>query len=347
MTVFQRDAAEQHDDIDGIPSPAETDLVVGHEEPRAELAAAARSGRLHHAWLLQGPRGIGKASVAFHFARRLIGAAENETFTDAVPESVFRQIAQSGHPNLLHITRPAGDRGGFHTQITVEEIRRLNHFFHTTAGGRWRVAIVDPAEDMNRNAANALLKILEEPPDRSVFLLVNHQPGRLLPTIRSRCRVLRFEPLGAQEIETALAATETDASAADRSKAAERADGSLRTAHLMLSGGGLELGEEVERLYAGRPDWTAIQKLADALTLKGREAAFELMVEELFRLLAGEAERRLAAGDRRGASKLAAYWQAERARWREAAAYNLDRKQVLLTFFRGLEELRSRATIAS
>ncbi|WP_185982544.1 DNA polymerase III subunit delta' [Aureimonas mangrovi] len=332
MTAFIREAVPQHDDIDGVPSPAERERIVGHPAQRAELAAAAQGGRLHHAWLLQGPRGIGKASVAYDFARALLVG-------NGDPGGI-RQIAQGAHPNLLHIARGPADRGGFRTQITVDEVRRLNHFFQTTAGGRWRIAIIDPAEDMNRNAANALLKILEEPPARCVFLIVNHLPGRLLPTIRSRCRVLRFEALDETEVADILAADLPETPADTLSHAARRAEGSARAGFMMIEGGGLEVGAEVERLYAQRPDWAALQKLLDALTVKGREAAYERMLTEIFRLLAAEASERLATGDLRRAAALSDLWSQEQARWREAAAFNLDRKQVALTFFRKLEAAR-------
>ncbi len=343
MSGFQRVAPERHDDLDGVASPAETRSLVGHEAARAELVLAARSQRLHHAWLLQGPLGIGKATLAFDFARALLSASRDGDLPETVPESVARQVEQGGHPGLVHIARPAAERGGgFRTQITVEEIRRLTHFFQTTAGGRWRIAIVDPADDMNRSAANALLKMLEEPPPRSLFLLTNHQPGRLLPTIRSRCRVLRLGALPEAEIETILAGSVPDASAADRKAAASRASGSARRALLMLLGGGLELSGEAERLYAAPPAWGAIQKLGDQLAMKGREAAFDLVGEELFRLLSRDAEARQAAGRAAEAAELSAYWSSEQARWREGLAYNLDRKQLLVTFFHGLARLRER-----
>lgn len=343
MSAFQRVAPERHDDIDGVPSPAETRALVGHEAARTELEDAVRSQRLHHAWLLQGPLGAGKATLAFDFARRLLSAARDGELPDEPLENVSRQVEQGGHPGLVHIARPPAERGGgFRTQITVEEIRRLTHFFQTTAGGRWRIAIVDPADDMNRSAANALLKMLEEPPPRSVFLLTNHQPGRLLPTIRSRCRVLRLQPLPEAGVERILGLHVPDAGARERAAAASRAGGSARRALLMLLGGGLELAGEAERLYAAPPAWSAIQKLGEQLAMKGREAAFELVSEELFGLLARDAQDRQAAGHAGEAAALAAFWSSEQARWREGLAYNLDRKQLLVTFFHGLAQVRER-----
>ena len=180
MSDAALDIPASHDDLDGVPPPAATPTLFGHRSEFAELAAAEAAGRLHHAWLFQGPRGV----------------------------PAMRQIALGTYPGLVHVTRPPVEKGtGFRTQITVEGVRKLNRFFQAT-GSRtsWRIAIIDPADDMNRSAANALLKILEEPPARSVFLIMNHTPGRLLPTIRSRCRTLRFEPLEDADLAAATAA---------------------------------------------------------------------------------------------------------------------------------------------
>ncbi|QOG05331.1 DNA polymerase III subunit delta' [Aureimonas sp. OT7] len=330
-------AQQRHDDMDGIPPPAARLDVVGHDAALGALTQALDDGRMHHAWLLQGPQGIGKATLAFAFARTLLASTGEDTV------AVARQVAQGAHPRLIHLSRPLADRGGgFKTQITVDEIRRLTHFFHTTAGLGWRVAIVDPADDMNRNAANALLKILEEPPARSLFLIVNHMPGRLLPTIRSRCRVLRLGELQAPEIASRLRRDVPDASDDEIAQASAQAMGSMRTGFQNLIGGGGEVNAQVQRLFVlSTPDWAGIQALADAVSAKGREASYGLMVRELFQALAAESEKALAGGDLRAAERLAAFWQSEDARWREGEAYNLDRKQMLLTFFTGLSAARN------
>ncbi|SHJ38984.1 DNA polymerase-3 subunit delta' [Aureimonas altamirensis DSM 21988] len=330
-------AQQRHDDMDGIPPPAAQLDVVGHEAAFGALTQALDGGRMHHAWLLQGPQGIGKATLAFAFARTLLASTGED------PVAVARQVAQGSHPRLIHLSRPLADRGGgFKTQITVDETRRLMHFFHTTAGLGWRVAIVDPADDMNRNAANALLKILEEPPARSLFLIVNHMPGRLLPTIRSRCRVLRLGELQASDIAARLRKEVPDASDDEIAQASAQAMGSMRTGFQNLIGGGGEVNAQVRRLFAlSTPDWAGIQALADAVTAKGREASYGVMVRELFRALGAESEAALAAGNLRAAERLAAFWQSEDARWREGEAYNLDRKQMLLTFFTGLSAARN------
>ncbi|WP_152048220.1 DNA polymerase III subunit delta' [Aureimonas psammosilenae] len=317
--------APEHDALEGIPSPAETDSVSGHEAALEELRQAESSGRMHHAWLLQGPRGIGKATLAFAFARHLLKGPDATT--------VARQVASGSHPNLLHITRPPADRGGFKTQITVDEVRRLNRFFQTTAGNeQWRVLIVDPIDDLNRNAANALLKTLEEPPERSLFLIVNHLPGRLLPTIRSRCRVLRIEPLGLDTLRAVLAGLGLPGTAADIGSAAERADGSVRGAIMLLTSGGLEIETRIDALLsAPQPEWHGIQALAEEVTQRGRETAFDLTVATLFAKLAKTAEEAANRGRGDLARQCAKLYEEETLRFREGLAFNLDRKQMLIT----------------
>ncbi|WP_427023223.1 DNA polymerase III subunit delta' [Aureimonas ureilytica] len=339
-----------HDDIEGIPTPAERLDLIGRGSEWAELTDALRDGRLHHAWLFQGPEGVGKATTAFAFARRLIGGEEVlDASNEGEPafraeHAVVRQIAQGSHPNFLHIRRPPADRGeGFRTQITVDEIRRLNHFFRSTAAANWRVALIDPADDMNRNAANALLKILEEPPERSIFLIVNHMPGRLLPTIRSRARTLRFAPLSDEDVARGLAGSLPGEDVGSVVAAAKLSGGSLRTAFHQMVSGGLEIAQEVDRLYgATRTDWRHVHSVADALSVKGREEAWGLVRDGLFDRLSSEAKTALSAGNLKLASALAEFWRSEAARWAEAAAFNLDRKQTLVTFASGLANVRAK-----
>ena len=174
-------------------------------EAEQALLEAYRGGKMHHAWLFGGPKGIGKATLAYRFARFALAhpdpaSPEVAAATDlglAADHPTFRKVAARAHPNLLVLERPWDEeRKRYRTELTVPEIRRTVGFFGSTAAeDGWRIAIVDPADDMNASAANALLKVLEEPPARSLFLLVCHAPGRLIATIRSRCRRLDLAPL--------------------------------------------------------------------------------------------------------------------------------------------------------
>src|SRR5258708_4505952 len=189
---------------DWLP-PWRRDRLLGHEAAEKTMLAAYRSGRLHHAWLLAGPRGIGKATLAWRFARFLLsGEGEGGLFgggpesLDLAADALGRALVDArSHPDLFHLRRTLNpDTGRMRAEIAVDDVRELGAFMHMTpAMGKWRVAIVDAADEMNRNSANAVLKILEEPPPNAVLLMVAHMPGRLLPTIRSRCRRLALQPL--------------------------------------------------------------------------------------------------------------------------------------------------------
>ena len=199
----REDPVEEPDRLEGFSSPREVDRLFGHDAARAEFGEALTSGRLHHAWLLVGPEGVGKATLAYHLAREVLALREG----DAAPQApitadhpVFRKVAALAHPNLLLIRRSWNDKTKRYSQwIGVDEVRRLRSFLGHSAGETgWRVVIVDRADDLNANAANALLKALEEPPLRTLFLLVATAEGRIPVTIRSRCRTLRVTALGAE-----------------------------------------------------------------------------------------------------------------------------------------------------
>ncbi|WAJ30920.1 DNA polymerase III subunit delta' [Antarcticirhabdus aurantiaca] len=326
---------EGHDDFDGIAPPAARLSIVGHREPLAILDEAARSARFHHGWILEGPRGIGKATAAFAFARRLLVGLERPE-PPSPDDPIVRQIAQDSYPGLIHLQRPKNEKtGAFRSDLTVSEVRKLNRFFHRTADeDAWRIAIVDPADDLNASAANALLKILEEPPERSLFLIVAHRPAAVLPTIRSRCRALRFDPLEDREVADILSGLPHGGSPEAVRHAVAAAAGSVRRALSQLLNGGDEIRAGVERiLAASQPDWLAIQTIADALVQKGREVGYDLLVNDLLDQAAERSRARLAAGDAAEAARYARLWQDENARLRRGAAYNLDKKQMLMTLF--------------
>ncbi|HWT29665.1 MAG TPA: DNA polymerase III subunit delta', partial [Propylenella sp.] len=228
-----------HDALDGVPLPRETTALIGHAGAEQALLAAYRSGRMHHGWILTGDRGIGKATLAFRLARFVF--AHPDPAADEVARArdlsvrpdhpVARRVASGVHANLLHLQRDWSDRDKrYKTELSVDSVRRITPFLGTTAGeGGWRVIVVDPADDMNRSAANAILKNLEEPPRRTVFLLLARSRGALLPTILSRCRTLDLAPLSAEETNAVLRQVAPDvADAPESGLAAALAGGSVR-----------------------------------------------------------------------------------------------------------------------
>jgi len=241
-----------HDTLDGVPSPAASTRLIGHAGPVDEACAIIGAG--HHAILFEGDEGIGKATAAFHLANALVSGAMPSSAPLPRPDpssAVYRQIAQGGHPNLMHLTRPHNATGsGFRTVITIDEVRRVSHFLSMTPGeDAPRVVIIDPVGDMPRAAANALLKTLEEPPANTLFILIAHGTGRLLATIKSRCQRLRFSPLSDEEVTRVLNQVAPQASqAVDPDALAALAAGSPRRALMMALYGGVDLWNNLDAL---------------------------------------------------------------------------------------------------
>jgi len=372
-------APAQHEDetlpeadrLDGFPHPRETRKLLGHGETERELAQAFASGRMHHAWLVAGPEGIGKATLAYGLARHVLAPraerdASGSTLKIAPNSATARQIRALAHPGLLVLRRPYDMRSKRHAaSIPVDEVRRLKAFLGLTAGGltagddSWRVVIVDAADELNVNAANALLKSLEEPPSRALFLLIASEPARLLPTVRSRCRRLQLAPLTGtalrQASEAALAAAGMDMPGPDRWPLLERlAAGSVRRALLLAGSGGLELYERIEAILAALPriEWPAAHALADQLSQPANEQRFEafydLLLEMLWRLVHARAAASAAAPVAALAQRLipttrlpawAALWEDIGRERAEAALLNLDKRALVLATFAKLERL--------
>ncbi len=263
----------ESDRVAGFPHPRESESLLGQDAALALAAAALRGGRPPHAWLITGPPGIGKATLAYRMARYLLrhGATDEgpADLSVAKEDSVTRQVTARAHSGLLVLKRGINPKTGKpQTELPVDEVRRLSGFFGMTAGaGGWRVAIVDPADDMNENAANALLKQLEEPPEKAMLLLLSHRPGRLLPTIRSRCRRLELRPLPDMVVERALSDFLPEMESGERLALAHLSGGSIGAALTLAEGDGAMLAKETEHVIerAREPDLVALYALGEKI----------------------------------------------------------------------------------
>lgn len=328
--------------------PREMALLIGHADAERALLEAYQGTRIPHAWLIGGPPGIGKATLAYRLARFVLAhpdpkAPEVQQATSLAvdPEHpVARRIAAQAQGDLLVLERVINEQTGkLYTVIRVDDVRRSVSFFGSTAGeGGWRIAIVDAVDDLQREGANALLKVLEEPPERTLLLLISHAPGRELPTIRSRCRRLLLRPLETTDVACAVqAATGRDAGDAEVVQAAAAADGSVGRALRFLDGPALALRQRVLDLFAQlpNPDPRALHALGEALS--GSEpqtlAAFMDMVNAWL-------SARLDA-DTRGVAhmaKAAQTWEKVNRAARDVESYNLERKPLVFSVFGLLAE---------
>lgn len=297
------DTLPEPDRVLGAPHPRDTGHLIGQDAAQASFLESYNTGRLHHGWLMIGPRGTGKATLAYRIARFLLsqpsdeggmfGAPEKPTTLDTDPEHpVTRRIAARAEPSLFVLRRGGAgstdsdkqknlEAGKFASDIRVDDVRKLNGFFNfSSAEGGRRVVIVDAADEMNVQAANALLKRLEEPPERATLLLISHQPSRLLPTIRSRCRELRLSPLGDDDMARALhqALPETDL---DQNALAALTSGSVGEAIRMTNLSGPAIYCELVGLFASLPrmDRSRALRLADAAAQHGAEDKLDMLVD--------------------------------------------------------------------
>ncbi|WP_136646181.1 DNA polymerase III subunit delta' [Tabrizicola sp. YIM 78059] len=286
------DPLPEPDRLQGAPHPRETHRLFGHAVAEAEFLRAHGSGRLHHAWMLTGPRGVGKATLAWRMARFLLATPDDDGGMFAAPRAetldipdshpVARRLLQLAEPRHFLLRRGANDKETALSQvISIDEVRRMKSFFALSAadGGR-RTAIIDAVDEMNTAAANALLKLLEEPPLNVTLFLIAHQPARLLPTIRSRCRELRLSPLGPQDLADALTQAGGEITPEDRTALAELSGGSVGEAFRLTNLEGLKLYAALVRLFATLPrlDRPQALALADLAAARGAAETFELLV---------------------------------------------------------------------
>lgn len=358
------------DVIEGAPHPRATARLLGQGAAEATFLQAFNAGRLHHGWLISGPKGVGKATLAWRLARFLLATPDDDggMFAPPPPETldipadhpIARRMVALSEPRLFLLRRAYDEKKAkLQDIISVDEVRKMKSFFTLSAadGGR-RVAIIDAVDEMNPQAANALLKLLEEPPKAVTMLLISHQPARLLPTIRSRCRELRLGPLSAADLSDALTMAGGEVAPEDRVALAELAGGSVGEAFRMTNLEGLALYGRIVRLMTSLPrlDRLAAMALAEAGAGRGQDAQFGLIVTLLDLFLArlaragtlGQCPPEAASGEaaliaRLSPNTLAAREWANLAqslglRARRARAVNLDPASLLMDMLLKIDE---------
>ena len=366
---------DDFDPEDWPPRPIENTQLQGHDEAEQMLLDTYNSGRMHHAWLITGPKGIGKATLAHRFARFVLANGKKNDgpslFGDALPavdptslqverdSLVYQRIVAGGHADMLVIERRVNEKSGkLKTVIDVDSVREVGAFMRLTpAEGGWRVVVIDSADEMNANSANAVLKVLEEPPKNALLILVSHNPGRLLPTIRSRCRTLKMRPLSDTMLTSLVQTYAPDVTAENAQRLAALCDGSIGHALGLVEEGGLELYAELLSLLHTLPrlDVQALHALADKVARAGADDAFRTVtgllrwwLERMVLTAAGKAPATSGMADDEALFMAGLASQASLDRWflvwekinhlvARADGLNLDKKQIVLDAFLGIE----------
>ena len=326
-------------------APRENPHLIGHAAAERAITEALAGGRLHHAWLITGPEGIGKATLAFRFARRLL-AGGSDTLQMDPSHPVFRRVAAGTHADLMTVEREWDDKKKrMKKNISADSVRTIPGFLHLTpAEGGWRAVIVDGAEDMNTQSANALLKVLEEPPARAVLMLISATPGRLLPTIRSRCRHLPMPPLTEPDLDRALSLYLPDLPQTERATLVSLAEGAPGRALALAEQGGLAIAGLVREVISANPfPLLRAYEIADSLR---EEAAFDLFFALLRGQIASATTAHLRGNadplqtrllEQRGPAEWGSLWARLGEIQRETEQHNLERRQAVVA---GLALLR-------
>jgi DNA polymerase-3 subunit delta' len=346
------ETGSEPDRLEDAPHPREQVALFGHEDAARAFLDAVGSARLHHAWLIGGPEGVGKATLAYRIARFLLAhpraGAPAGTLDVAQDHPVQRLIAAQSHPNLAVLRRAAAtDKKAASTSIPVDAVRKAMGLFTSTAtDGGYRVCIVDSADDLLAASANALLKMVEEPPPRSIFLIVSHAPQRVLPTIRSRCRRLTLRPLAPDNVRRAVSSLGppwTQHPSDALTQAISLGEGSVRRTLEMLDETKIRLVRDVLAALRALPEVNAkaVLSLSETLARKDGEEAYALTLDTVLRWAGDEIRGKAALGAARLAPLAEACEKVARAA-QEADEYNLDRRPLVISMFDDLARAVSR-----
>jgi len=330
-----------------IKPPRMTSALFGHRHAESALLSAYRGGRIPHAFLIVGPKGIGKATLAYRMARFVLAhpdpsapeVAAARTLAVDPEHPVSRRIAAQAQGDLLVLERTPNEKGVLRQQIAVDDVRRTVSFFGSTAGqGGSRIAVVDAVDELNRSSANALLKVLEEPPPRALLLLVSHSAARVPATIRSRCCMLSLRPLPQVELLAALAAaTGGTSEGAEIAEAASAAEGSVGRALALLQGQALDLRQRAMAMLDRLPavDSNALHALGDAMAGTDPQT-LAIFVDTVNAWLSQRLAR--GAGELARLNRLAEASERINQAARDVETYNLERKPLVFSVFGLLAE---------
>lgn len=350
------------DQLDGYPHPRDIMHLIGHEEAEKSFLDSFNSGRFHHAWLITGLKGVGKASFAYRAAKFLLSQDGDGVGLFGPPETLdtpedhpaIALIKAEAHPGLSVLKRSYDTKGKkIFKVIRIDEVRALSSFFGLkSSDGGWRVIIIDTVDDMNVNAANAFLKILEEPPEKTIFLLLSHTPAGLLPTIRSRCRQLPLRPLSGEQVSRVVMALDGDVQTADMETLNILAEGSPGKAMSLLKSGGSDVFKSILALFEQYPDFdpAKLHGLADIAGKKDGEQTYRILCElfpwwlsRMVRAVSiGYDQMPLLIGEQQIMQRLISHhpvdfwieiWEKTNHLIKRADSINLDRKQIVLNLF--------------
>ena len=361
--MSRADEIEERPDVDGDRPPRLTHKIIGHDSGFADFTQSRARGRLHHSWLLSGIKGVGKASFAYQAARHLLLNTPADTpVHHALPETdpAMRLIDYGVHPDLFVLARGYNrDTDKFRTDIPVDDVRRMKLFFQlSSADGNWRICIIDSLDEMNKYSLNSLLKILEEPPEKSIFFLISHRVGGLLDTIKSRSRQLDFKPLERPQLEQIIARHLPEIEPEAAAAAAFLADGSAHMGLTLAELGGFDLYRDLISLLDGlpRPDVESLHGFSDRFGPRGDAKSFPVFCfllsswlhralrshidgQEIVPVFAGEDEVAARFVARVGTGALLGLWEKINDDAGQAEALNLDRKQIVLDWFSDMGDM--------